>query len=281
MFRHPSGPFLGLEFRNRHWPEHGSDRSTHPTPPIVTMTRATTPAEARLLKGSLRALSRSNLPIYVGEGGSETDFVERVKKLPNVHLCRPAPGQRVTLVNQLRNAFARASAIGSEYLLYTEPDKRAFFAAGLRTLAASLARPERARAGIVLAARTPESFATFPAGQRAAETMMNGLCAEAFGREGDYTYGPMLIHHRLVGHLENLTEDAGWGWRFFLMAIAHQLGLEIDFCPVPDRCPRPQRAEDDAQSRRYRLHQLVQNVAGLSNGWICLLHAPLGMESAG
>ena len=40
---------------------------------IVTITLARSSEEARVLERSLRALSKANLPIYVGEGGSEPD----------------------------------------------------------------------------------------------------------------------------------------------------------------------------------------------------------------
>jgi hypothetical protein len=241
---------------------------------IVTMTWARSPAEEEWLEKSLRALARLGLPIYVGEGGSNPEFVRRLERLPQVEVCRQEPDCKLSLVNQLRSAFSRACASEPGHVIYTEPDKRGFFGSGVRLLLKAAQAQANPRAEIIVAARTPASFATFPEGQQAAERIMNQLCGEAFGCEGDYTYGPMLISGRLLPYLQLIPEDLDWGWRFFLMAVAHQLGMQIRLCPVEGSCPAAQRGEDDGPSRAYRLRQLLQNVTGLANGWISLLDSP-------
>ena len=240
---------------------------------IVTVTWARSPAEAQLLQRALRTLSKTGLPIYVGEGGSGRDFIRALGRLPNLRVCSLDTSCRPTLVNQLRAALTRAEETHPDYLLYTEPDKRAFFTQGLPMLIRTAQSGAR-RPGLVLAARTPRSFATFPKGQQIAERFMNRLCAEALGQVGDYTYGPMLISARLLKHTPPLPENLGWGWRFFLMAVAHQLRTPTVFCTVRTQCPASQRNEDDASDRDYRLRQLIENVTGLANGWTCLLDQP-------
>lgn len=240
---------------------------------IVTMTLARSEEEARQLVTALRKLSTAGLSAWVGEGGSVPGFAERLEGLPGVRLCPLADGFRPTLVNQLRSAFAAALQSDCAWFLSTEPDKSAFFGRGLRTLADN--PPEGPVPGLVLASRTPQGFSTFPEGQRIAEGMMNRICSEALGQEGDFTYGPMLISRRLARFVERIPESLGWGWRFFLMAVAHQLGLGVELRPIGSPCPRSQRGEDDARSREYRLKQLVQNVTGLANGWTFLLDPPL------
>ena len=234
------------------------------------MTLARDSSEARALERSLRVLSKPVRPIYVGEGGSDPSFVDRIKRLPNVHVCAIEDGREPTLVNQLHSAFSGARRSGAAWLLYTEPDKRAFFAKGLDSLAEAGLNSDSGH-GLILAARAPRAFATFPEGQRIAETLMNRICGEALGQEGDYTYGPMLINGQLLNYMHLIPENLAWGWRFFLMAIAHQLRMSVTLRKVGSPCPPGQRDEDDAMSRAYRLRQLTQNVTGLANGWTCLL----------
>jgi hypothetical protein len=269
------------DLRNCRWLDApgGSSAAASNTIAVVSMTLARTEAEAGELLRALRALSKSGLPVFLGEGGSGPAFVESLKRLPGTHVCSPDRGARPTLVNQLRTAFAAAQSENPDFFLYTEPDKRTFFNRGLLSLADAARRSERP-AGIVVAARSAADFATFPPGQRAAESLMNQVCGEALHLPGDYTYGPLLISRRLIPYLKFVPEDLGWGWRFFLLGIARQLGVPVELCPVPGRCPPSQRGEDDERSRGYRLRQLVQNVTGLANGWIDLLHQGLDLQPA-
>ena len=242
---------------------------------VVTITLARSSEEARVLERSLRALSKANLPIYVGEGGSEPDFVARLAKLRDVRICSLPPNSKPSLVAQLRAAFAAAEASQPDYVIYTEPDKLNFFAKGLPALIDAARQRGRGWPGLVLAARKPRAFATFPEGQKVAESFMNRLAGEALGSEGDYTYGPMLISNSLLPYTRLLPDNLGWGWRFFLMAVARQLRAQVHLSAVGSACPVSQRDEDDERARAYRLRQLVQNVTGLANGWTCLLDQQL------
>jgi len=239
------------------------------------MTLARTRSESEQLYSALRTLSVTGLPVLIGEGGSGEDFVRQIARLPNVHLCHLPPKAKPTLVNQLRTAFDQARELKPDYVLYTEPDKGSFFRHGLGKLAEAARSPNSADLGLVVAARTGRGLNTYPEGQRVAEGFMNRIASEALGRPGDYTYGPLLIQRRLLPYTHLFPENLGWGWRFFLMALARQLQLRIDLCPVGGQCPRAQREEDDHFARDYRLRQLIENVTGLANGWTCLLDPDL------
>lgn len=251
--------------------------STHVTSSlaIVTMTLARSAPETALLQTSLRTLTRLGCPVVVGDGGSDESFLQRIGRLPNLILCHRRGRGKSTLVGQLQTAFAEAERLGPGHVLYTEPDKLSFFRRGARTLLEIGRRREDAWAGLILASRSPRRFSTYPPGQRVAESFMNRLSGEALGHAGDYTYGPMLISRALLPHLGRIPTQLGWGWRFFLMGVAHQLRAPIELLPVGSQCPRAQRGEDDARAREYRLRQLIQNVTGLANGWTSLLDAEL------
>lgn len=230
----------------------------------ATITWARTESEAALLCEGLRLLSAHGLPVVAADGGSLAGFTERVRGLPNLSLAPYQPGQRPRLVGQVQAALAGAAALGADYVLYTEPDKRWFFAHRLEAYLDAL--PQDAGVGMLIAARDERSFATFPAGQQLTETLTNQLLGEALGRAGDYLYGPLLIRADLVPHVCRIREDVGWGWRPYLMAVCRRLGLPIGLHTADHPCPEEQRGEDDAASRVYRMEQMAQNVKGLALG---------------
>ena len=235
----------------------------------ATITRARTPGEAELLLTALQALGRHGLPIAVGDGGSGAAFLQRLRALPGVTPAPPRTG-RIGLVAQVQSALEAASDSGPDYLLYTEPDKRWFFENRLAGLLAHLER--QPGAGILVPARDPASFATFPEGQRFTETLLNRLCGRAFEQEGDYLYGPLLIRADLLSYVKKVPADAGWGWRIYLLAVAKRLGLAVPCWVAALPCPEEQRGEDDAAARIYRIEQLAQGTAGLAAGLKADLH---------
>ena len=89
------------------------------------------------------------------------------------------------------NAAAAAAGFGTRFLLYTEPDKAAFFARHLQSFIGRA--PDDTGTGIVVAARSDGAFETFPPTQRYTEGMFNHLCGEAAGLPGDYAYGRFLM----------------------------------------------------------------------------------------
>jgi hypothetical protein len=230
---------------------------------VATMTWAHNPHEADLLAASIESLTRSELPVFVADGGSIEGFTDRLRAFPHVSTVMPrlGPGR---LVGQIEAAMAGAANQKPDYVLYTEPDKQWFFT---ERLASFLAAAEQyAGAGVILASRNAASFATYPAGQQLTESLFNRLAADALGVDGDTLYGPMLVRTDVVEQITDLHQDVGWGWRPYLMAVTLRLGntlvcLEGDF-----QCPEHQRGENESAARIYRMEQLAQNVRGLAQG---------------
>ncbi len=223
-------------------------------------------AEAELILSAVKALAGTGIPIIAADGGSPEPFLRELRQLSDVQVLPYRPdGPR--LIGQVKTALGAAHASAAEWTLYTESDKRWFFEH--RTPA--MLEQAIGGGGMIIAARSPESFRTFPEGQQLPETLMNRLCAETWGQDGDYMYGPLLIHRALLPFVERLAEDVGWGWRPYLMAICHRLGVPLRLWEVDLPCPPEQRGENDLQHRVYRLRQLSQNVSGLALG----IQAPL------
>ena len=226
--------------------------------PVATMTLARNAEEDALLRRGLAVLAAHGMRVAVADGGSAPAFVDAVRALPTVTMCPPAePG----LVAQVGASIATAATWGSSFVLYTEPDKETFFR---EHLAGFLQRADRADdVGIVVAGRSAEAFATFPAAQRQAETFANFLCADATGVRGDYFYGPFLFRTRLASLVAGLPRTIGWGWRPYLFAAAARRGYRTVVVEGDFRCPEDQRVETDTD-RDHRLRQLGQNISGLS-----------------
>src|SRR2546423_4022954 len=224
---------------------------------VATITLVRPACEAPLLRSSLERLSRERMPLVVADGGSPAEFVEFVRALPGATL---APPPERGLVPQVRASLGAAAARTTPFVLYTEPDKEFFFE---NRLAEFIRRaPDGDGIGIVIAARSEESFDTFPAFQRFTESTINRLCGDYVERAGDYSYGPFLLHRDLVPHVQHVSTNAGCGRRPFLFATAHRLGLKVVHIVADCPCPHDQRSEDDHE-RVHRLRQLGQNIDGL------------------
>jgi hypothetical protein len=224
---------------------------------VATVTRARNDQEEAVLRESLSTLSALSLPVIASDGGSPDRFLEFVAHLPRVEMGRndDVPG----LVGQARRSLRRAASSGARLVAYTEPDKTAFFARGLVPF---LAAAEHSGADLVLASRTAESFATYPAMQQLTEGLLNVICGRETGLSGDYSYGPFAVVPALIPLLEELPAGVGWGWRPFLFLRAHLSGYRIAVIPGEFPCPDDQRA-DDVSERRHRVRQLAQNLAGV------------------
>jgi hypothetical protein len=224
---------------------------------IATISWARTAQEAQLLRKALRGLARVNLPVVVTDGGSGQAFVEYLRCF---RLFTVLETGRPGVLAQTKRSLQGALQLGRRYILYTESDKQLFFQHGLREFVARA--PARERVGVVVASRSAASFATYPASQRYTETVINRLVAQVIGEPGDFSYGPMLIHRALIPSLEFLTEDIGWGWRHYILGIAHRLGYDIVQCTGGRPCPANQRA-DSRSELVHRMRQLSQNLQGL------------------
>jgi hypothetical protein len=227
---------------------------------VATVTLVRDEDEEPLLRRSMEALARVGRPVFVSDGGSDDGFVSFLRSLPNVTGIEPAGSG---LVGQVRGSLAAAAASGARFVLYTESDKQEFFETRLPAFIGHLAADESL--GVMLAARSPSAFSTFPPMQRFTESTINDLCEGFFGARGDYSYGPFLLRSALVPYVPHTAADLGWGWRHFLFAIAHRLGHSIVHVPDDSACPDDQREEND-RDRLHRLRQLAQNVRGLEAG---------------
>lgn len=225
---------------------------------------ARTLEEAERLTESVEALYRHSLPVFLVDGGSDAAFVEGLKRLPGV-LIQAARTDGPRLLGQVQQALAAAREAKPDWILYTEPDKAWFFENRLRDFVDDT-QNAATDAGVIVAARDAASFATFPAGQQLTESLLHRLCADTWGVDGDFTYGPLLIRPDLVPYVEAVTEDIGWGWRIYLMAVCHRLGRRIVLHTADFPCPLEQRGENEMRHRIYRMEQLAQNVEGLALG---------------
>ena len=227
---------------------------------VVTMAWAREAGEERVLRASLAALERTGLPVTVADRGNNAAFTEFLRGLRGFSVVASPAG---SLVGQVQASLRRAAREGTPFVLYTEPDKEQFFAARLAPFFQKA--PRDAHVGVVLAARSPASFATFPAIQQYTEGVINHLMGEVIGQPGDYSYGPMLIASSLVPDVLALEPDVGWGWRHFAVCRALRMGLAVRLVEDHHPCPPEQRL-DDAGEKTHRIRQLAQNLTGLLRG---------------
>jgi hypothetical protein len=225
---------------------------------VATITLARSDAEAAVLEGALRALQQHGLPILVTDGGSDPRFVQRLANQPNMNVGVSTYGPG--LVGQVKTSLAAAMRSGASAILYTEPDKAGFFAHHLLDLIDHA--PEPPGTGVVLAARSAESFATFPPFQRHTEQAINDMCGRVIGPSGDYSYGPFVIDTAFVTRILEFPNDLGWGWRHCAFGLAARLGYPLVHAVADLPCPKEQRSED-RQDRAHRLQQLQDNERGL------------------
>jgi len=226
-------------------------------PVVATMTLVRDPAAERSVLDALASLARAELPVIVADGGSPQGFVQAVRALPRYEVVHPrAHG----LVPQVQAALERAREQRAPWILYTEPDKRFFFAERLAWfLSAAL---QHADSALILASRSREAFDTFPTVQRLSESTFNRLFGILTGCTADCLYGPFLVRAELVDETAQLTPSVGWGWRPFLFARAVRRGLAVSAVTGDFPCPADQRDEDEGE-RVHRVRQLTENLAGL------------------
>ena len=224
---------------------------------VATITWAKSAGEEARLSRSLGVLAAAGLPVAVADRGTSPPFARRLEGMPGFRLTVPRePG----LVAQVKASVALAATFGTPFILYVEPDKELFFAARLRDFLRGALEP--ADAGVVIAERSRESFATFPDMQRYTEGVVNHLCGQLLERPGDYVYGPFLLSRRLLPHVEQIDGRLGWGWRPHTFLAAHRQGLRVRGVTGDYPCPPDQRHED-AADRMHRIRQLSENILGL------------------
>ena len=195
------------------------------------------------------------IPVFVTDGGSGETFIEFLHSFSNFNVVQPLSKG---LWNQVDSSLNATLSNNTTHVLYTEPDKLDFFANRLENF---IEEADEAM-GIVLASRTKEAFASFPAFQKTTETSINFCCAEVTQQPFDFTYGPFILNRKLMPFLKDLPADIDWGWRPFAFCIAHRLGYAIQEIKKDNYCPVDQR-QDSPKERIYRMKQLHQNIEGV------------------
>lgn len=224
---------------------------------IATITWARTAEEENLLRNSLSELAKFQIPTFITDGGSPTAFINFLKTFPNFTVLQT---EQKGLWGQAKNSLIEAQRSGSEFILYSEPDKLIFFQQHLKNMIEEISVNEND--GIVLASRSAPGFSSYPAFQQMTETTINNCCTQIIGKARDYTYGPFFLNNRLVQYVHLIKEEIGWGWRPFLFGVASRLGLTITFYEDDFPCA-PDQQNDDAKERLYRMRQLEQNLRGI------------------
>lgn len=232
---------------------------------IATMTLARTASEVATLGRSLQSLAALNVPVIVTDGGSTEDFVDFLRGFAHFRVFENAAAG---VVEQTRHSLRAAAKLETKFILYTEPDKKEFFELHARDFITQINQGESP--AVVIAARSAEGFATFPAFQQYTESVMNHLCARYVQLPVDFCYGPLILDRALVPALDQVSAEIGWGWRFFVFAMARRLGWRLETYTNNFVCPFEQRQEDDHE-HLHRLRQLSQNIRGLMLGLECPL----------
>jgi hypothetical protein len=225
---------------------------------VATMTLVRDEREDQHIRQALVHLARHSLRVAVTDAGSAEGFTRALRDLPlfTVAAASRPPG----LIAQVRTSLNTASEWDTRFLLYTEPDKSAFFEQWLMPFIG--AAPATEDVGVVMACRSEGSLATFPVFQQYTEATINRLCAELIGKPADYSYGPFLLNRRLVPYLSDLGPEVGWGWRHYLFGLASRLGLRLVAIVGEFECPVSQR-EEQPGDRLHRIRQLGENIQGL------------------
>jgi hypothetical protein len=224
---------------------------------VATMTWVRTALEEARLRRSLERLAGAGLPVAVADADTSPAFSRFLETLPGCRVAAPRDGG---LVGQVKASIELAATFGASQVLYTEPDKEAFFGPLLDSFTRRAS--EVGGGGVVLAARSDESLQTFPPMQRFTEGVINHLCAVHIGVVGDYSYGPFIMDRALLPHVSALDGGLGWGWRPSTFLAAHRLGLRVVHLADDYPCPAEDLDEDERE-RAHRMRQLSQNILGL------------------
>jgi hypothetical protein len=222
---------------------------------VATMTRVRTADEGQLILGALTQLTKTSLPVVVCDRDSPLWFHARLAQLQGVTSVAP---QGDGLVGQIIPSMQRAIETHRPYILYTEPDKEAFFVRSLRPFLEGVEPSD----GITLVARSAAAFATFPRFQQFAERAASECCAEVIGTKTDYFYGPFVIANHAARLIGGARAELGWGWRPFMFARASHEGYRVSAIEGNFCCPSDQYDEND-KTKQYRMQQLMENVRGL------------------
>ncbi|MEW6160329.1 MAG: hypothetical protein AB1813_23080 [Verrucomicrobiota bacterium] len=223
------------------------------------------PEEACELRASVEQLSQHGWPMVFADGGSTEELASFLQTLPGATVLSIERQPGSGLVRQVKAALGCAEKKPSDWVLYTEPDKRWFFENQLASFVGFAM--QHAQAGMILASRTASSFSTFPPVQQTTERLTNQLVGSFLELKSDFLYGPMLLRAELIPFLTKMPDDLGWGWRIFALVRAFRLGWPIQVFERDLPCPIHQRSEENERTRLYRVEQMAQNIRGLLAGF--------------
>lgn len=224
---------------------------------IATITWARDEEEEQLLRLALQQLAEFQIPVFITDGGSKPEFINFLRGFPHFTTVE---AKAKGVWPQAKTSLLAAFQSGSDFILYTEPDKHNFFQNDLPTMLDEVSVDNHA--GVVLASRSAAGFATFPAFQQMTETTINNCCTEVIGSAADYTYGPFILNRKLIPYLQELQDEIGWGWRPYLFCISKRLNYKIEYYVKDFSCPPDQREDTEAE-RIYRMKQLYQNIQAI------------------
>ena len=235
--------------------------------PLATMTLAHTDLEAELILDALAALPAKGVtPIFVTDGGSRSqDFCTNLRAIPGLELTSTNTNG---LVAQIMQSFAAALRDPTPYVLYMEPNKQWFIENRLKEFL-DVARNSFDSAprplGVLVAGRTPGSFATYPAAQRQFESETNALLHNVTGFSYDFSYGPRIIATDLLVPLLDIDISVGWGWMSIPIVLAQRVGRSVAEVVLDLPCPIDEREESECEiAYRHTQHMQHQRAINLA-----------------
>lgn len=225
---------------------------------ISTITLARSLREEHRITTALHILHKNlaqagrQTPIVVVDGGSGKVFINTIREIPGIDIQIT---DKKGLFPQVIKSLTWAKELGARAILYTESDKTLFFP----QVSIFLDESEKIIRqdpdfGLILAARSPESFVTYPPVQRYEEQKVNAQLTKLTGLDTDYTYGPRIISPDLIEHLQTLPKNVGWGWLSAAVVIAKKLGKKMHAVTMDFPCPEEDLIETE-RDKKYRQQQ--------------------------
>lgn len=232
---------------------------------FATVTLARSRSEEKIILKSLRALSQTDLPMVVVDGGSSKNFISDLKSIPRINIKRETKGN---LFTQVRQALKEAS-IRYPFVFYSESNKFEFLSKKSKDFlrdARVLIQSDQ-NLGMILASRSKKSTTTFPKFQRLEESLINKLLCHLLKKKSivDFTYGPRIINASLIRYLEDISLDLGWGWMSFLLFAAKAENKKIYSTTLEALCPKNERMETKVDTK-FRLKQFQDHLSAIDYG---------------
>lgn len=231
---------------------------------VATITLEGGDNTARMLS-SMESLATQGRYACVGDGGSSSDFVARLRAMGH-HVEQPGRGLR----GQMESAFRAAAERGS-HVLYFESDKVQF----ARTRIPATIRQYRSRGlDYAVAGRSRALWQTFPLPQLEIERAQCALMGAVLGTAGDWIGGPALLPSEHVATLAESrfdgTDQHGWGVPWFLLGRAWAMGMSVGIVRTATGVDPSARDEFNPGYRLYQANSILGSFyegAGIAYDW--------------